>query len=65
MPVSKGRGAAGIDQDEELERDNLILIKKAKDTGIKIVAAHIEGTARRNEIADKFISYRSCRRLSF
>jgi len=50
----KGLGAAGIDQDEELERDNMIF-KKAKDTGVKIVAAHIEGTARRNEIADKFI----------
>lgn len=51
----KGLGAAGIDQDEELERDNLIF-KKAKDSGMKIIAAHIEGTARRNAIADKFIT---------
>lgn len=50
----KGLGAAGLDQDEEMERDNLIF-KKAKDSGIKIVVAHIEGSARRNEIADKFI----------
>jgi hypothetical protein len=51
----KGLGAAGIDQDEEMERD-LIVLKKAKDTGMKIVLAHIEGTARRNAIADKFIT---------
>jgi hypothetical protein len=51
----KGLGAAGIDQDEEMER-NTIVVKKAKDSGMKIVAAHIEGTARRNAIADKFIT---------
>lgn len=51
----KGLGAAGIDQDEELERDQMIF-KKAKDSGMKVVAAHLEGTARRNAIADKFIT---------
>lgn len=51
----KGLGAAGIDQDEETERDDMIF-KKAKDSGMKIVAAHIEGVARRNAIADKFIT---------
>lgn len=50
----KGLGAAGIDMDEEMERDEMIF-KKAKDSGMKIIVAHIEGTARRNEIADKFI----------
>ncbi len=51
----KGLGAAGIDQDEEMER-NEIVVKKAKDTGMKVIAAHIEGVARRNAIADKFIT---------
>lgn len=51
----KGLGAAGIDQDEEMERDTIV-VKKAKDSGMKIIAAHIEGTARRNAIADKFIT---------
>ncbi len=51
----KGLGAAGIDQAEELERCEMIF-KKAKDSGMKIVAAHIEGVARRNAIADKFIT---------
>ncbi len=50
----KGLGAAGIDQDEELERCKMVF-KKAKGSGMKIVAAHIEGVARRNAIADKFI----------
>lgn len=51
----KGLGAAGIDQDEEMDR-NTIVLKRAKDSGMKVVAAHIEGTARRNAIADKFIT---------
>ena len=51
----KGLGAAGIDQDEEMERCEMIF-KKAKDSGMKIIAAHIEGVARRNEIADRFIT---------
>lgn len=51
----KGLGAAGIDQDEELERDEMIF-EKAKASGMKVIAAHIEGTARRNAIADKFIT---------
>ncbi|MCX6549778.1 MAG: DUF6305 family protein [Acidobacteria bacterium] len=50
----KGLGAAGINQEEELDRDRMIF-KKARELGMKIVAAHIEGTARRNAIADKFI----------
>ena len=50
----KGLGAAGIDMDEEMERDGIIF-KKARDSGMKIIVAHIEGKARRNEIADKFI----------
>ncbi len=51
----KGLGAAGINQEEELDRD-VMVFKKARQLGMKIVAAHIEGTARRNAIADKFIT---------
>jgi hypothetical protein len=51
----KGLGAAGINQEEELDRDRMIF-KKARELGMKIIAVHIEGTARRNAIADKFIT---------
>jgi hypothetical protein len=51
----KGLGAAGINQEEELDRDRMVF-KKARELGMKIIAAHIEGTARRNAIADKFIT---------
>jgi hypothetical protein len=51
----KGLGAAGINQEEELDRDKMIF-KKARELGMRIIAAHIEGTARRNAIADKFIT---------
>lgn len=51
----KGLGAAGLNQKEELERCNLVF-KKAKELGIKIIGAHIGGEARRNAIADKFIT---------
>jgi len=51
----KGLGAAGLNQQEELERCNIVL-EKAKELGIKIVGAHIGGEARRNTIADKFIT---------
>lgn len=50
----KGLGAAGINQEDELDRNRMVF-KKARELGMKIVGAHIEGTARRNAIADKFI----------
>lgn len=50
----KGLGAAGLDQDEEMERC-VNVMAKAKELGIKIVGSHTGGEARRNEIADKFI----------
>lgn len=51
----KGLGAAGLNQDEELDRCNSIF-KKAKELGIKIIGVHIGGEERRNAIADKFIT---------
>lgn len=51
----KGLGAAGLDQSEEMERCNSVFAK-AKELGIKIIGSHTGGEARRNEIADKFIS---------
>ena len=51
----KGLGAAGLNQNEELDRCNSVF-KKAKELGIKIIGVHIAGEARRNPIADKFIT---------
>lgn len=51
---SKGLGAAGIDANQELDRIKE-LINAAKDGGLKIVATHIGGEARRGELSDKFI----------
>ena len=51
---SKGLGAAGIDADQELARVSE-LIEGAKAAGIRIVALHIGGEARRGELSDKFI----------
>lgn len=51
---SKGLGAAGIDANAELERVNG-LIEDAKSNGVKIIAMHIGGEARRGELSDKFI----------
>ena len=51
---SKGLGAAGIDANVELERVSG-LIKDAKANGVKVIAMHIGGEARRGELSDKFI----------
>ena len=51
----KGLGAAGIDQQEEMQRNHMV-IDAAKDAGMKVIAAHIGGSARRNPIADRFIT---------
>lgn len=51
---SKGLGAAGIDADEEIKRVSA-LIDAAKSNGVKIIAIHIGGEARRGELSDKFI----------
>ncbi len=51
---SKGLGAAGIDENQEMERVNAV-IAKAKENGMKIIALHIGGSARRGTLSDKFI----------
>lgn len=51
---SKGLGAAGIDENQELERIKSV-IAKAEEQGITIVALHIGGSARRGTLSDKFI----------
>lgn len=51
---SKGLGAAGIDENQELDRVKAV-IAKAKEQGMTIVALHIGGSARRGTLSDKFI----------
>lgn len=51
---SKGLGAAGIDENQELARVQG-LIKEAQDSGCKVLALHIGGSARRGTLSDKFI----------
>lgn len=47
----KGMGAAGTDVNAEIERC-VALIEAAKEVGIKIVGAHVEGMARRTDSSD-------------
>lgn len=51
---SKGLGAAGIDENQELERTNTLL-SKAEELGITVVAMHTGGSARRGTLSDAFI----------
>lgn len=48
----KGMGAAGTDVDSEIARCEA-LIKAAKDAGLTIVGAHVEGMARRSDNSDQ------------
>ena len=48
----KGMGAAGTNVDEEIARCTE-LVKAAKDAGIFVVAAHVEGMQRRTDNADQ------------
>ena len=52
---SKGLGAAGIDEDEEIARLDELL-SAAKDAGVTIIAMHTGGSARRGDLSDKFIA---------
>lgn len=45
---AKGLGASGITIDQEVDRLTL-LMEKAKEMGIPVIAAHIEGNARRGK----------------
>lgn len=51
---SKGLGAAGISVDDEMARSTA-LIKRAKELGMKIIAIHVGGEARRGALSDAFI----------
>jgi len=53
---SKGLGAAGISTEDEMKRAEA-LIKKARDLGMKIIAVHVGGEARRGTLSDGFIKY--------
>lgn len=51
---SKGLGAAGINQEDELKRA-AALFKAARDKGMKIVVMHVGGEGRRGTLSDFFI----------
>jgi len=51
---SKGLGSAGIDVDQEIERVTL-LVEKARELGIPVIIAHIEGTSRRGPTSDRLL----------
>ena len=51
--ASKGRGAAGISQEDELARAQAI-VDTCKDKGIVVIAAHLGGSARRGALSDQF-----------
>ena len=51
---SKGLGAAGIDEEQELDRTDALL-SKAEELGITVVAMHTGGSASRGTLSDAFI----------
>ena len=51
---SKGLGAAGVNENQELDRVKSV-IAKAEEQGMTIIALHIGGSARRGTLSDKFI----------
>ena len=53
---SKGLGAAGISTEDEMKRSQA-LVKKARDMGMKIIAVHVGGEARRGSLSDGFIKF--------
>lgn len=48
----KGLGSAGVNLDSEIKRCEA-LVKKAKETGVKVVVAQIEGPSRRSDESDE------------
>jgi hypothetical protein len=52
---SKGLGAAGINPEQEEQRARA-LISAAKEAGVKIIAMHVGGEARRGDLTDRFVS---------
>jgi len=53
---SKGLGAAGISADDEIKRAQAV-VQRARDLGMKIIALHIGGEARRGTLSDVFIKF--------
>jgi hypothetical protein len=53
---SKGLGAAGISAEDELKRSQS-LVQRARNLGMKIIALHIGGDARRGTLSDEFIKF--------
>lgn len=51
---SKGLGAAGVNENQEIERVKGV-IAQAKEKGMTIIALHIGGSARRGTLSDKFV----------
>ena len=51
---SRGLGAAGISADDEMARAKA-LIKRARELGMKLIAVHVGGEARRGTLSDVFI----------
>lgn len=51
---SKGLGAAGINQEDELKRASALL-KAARDKGVKVIVMHVGGEGRRGTLSDLFI----------
>lgn len=52
---SKGLGAAGINQDEEVSRAKALL-SAARDNGVKVLVMHVGGAGRRGTLSDLFIT---------
>lgn len=50
---SKGLGAAGISQEDEVARAEAI-VQATKDNGITVIVAHLGGSARRGTLSDQF-----------
>ena len=50
---SKGLGAAGISQEDEIARAEAI-VQTAKDNDITVIMAHLGGAARRGTLSDQF-----------
>ena len=48
----KGMGAAGTDVDKEIARCTAV-IKAAKEKGVLVIGAHVEGMARRTDASDE------------
>ena len=53
---SKGLGAAGISVEDEMKRAQA-LVTQARTLGMKIIAVHVGGEARRGSLSDGFIKY--------